>query len=673
MKKTLVPFMMLVGINAATAQQIIFQDGFEGGQFNPSFWTARPSIAGAAGGRVEVVNSNANARTGTFSAYIGRANDGQSTTNALDLRLDLSGRTQVELRFWLRDFFDEAQAEEGLYFSADGGQNFTHVAAFDTDNETENVYLDPPPIDVDALAAAHGLSLTATFVIRFQQIGTGDFNTLGDEDGFMIDDVLVTVPQIEYARLPFADGFEDGILRPMWHEANPSEPAVGQVTAPVFAPSRRGGRAEVVNSTANARTGTFSAFIGRSVDGQSTAIALDLRLNLSGHTQVELRFWLRDFFDETQQQEGLYFSDDGGQNFVQVVPFDMDNETENVYLDPPPIDVDALAAANGLSLTSNFVIRFQQIGSGDFDTLGDEDGFILDDVSVTVPQIEYTLLPFAEGFETGAFRPMWHEGDPSEPAVGEVTAPVFAPGRRGGRVEVVNANARTGTYSAYTGRSTDGQSTTNALDLRLNLSGNTQVELQFWLRDFFDETQQQEGLYFSDDAGKNFVRVLGLDPSSRPDNQYTQEIVDVDALAAANGLALTPTFVIRFQQIGSGDFNTLGDEDGFIIDDVSVVGNSTSVAEQDDAVPATFTVYQNYPNPFNPSTQISFALPSAQRVTLKVFDLTGKEVATLLQNVHKPAGAHEVIFAAGQLASGVYLYRLQAGEWVETKRMVLIR
>ena len=61
-------FTMLVGINTARAQQIIFQDGFEGGQFNPNFWTARPSLAGAAGGRVEIVNSSVNARTGSFSA-----------------------------------------------------------------------------------------------------------------------------------------------------------------------------------------------------------------------------------------------------------------------------------------------------------------------------------------------------------------------------------------------------------------------------------------------------------------------------------------------------------------------------------------------------------------------------------------------------------------------------
>ncbi len=66
-------------------------------------------------------------------------------------------------------------------------------------------------------------------------------------------------------------------------------------------------------------------------------------------------------------------------------------------------------------------------------------------------------------------------------------------------------------------------------------------------------------------------------------------------------------------------------------------------------------------------------LSSAQKVTLKVFDLTGKEVATLLRNEHRAAGVHALTFNAQHLPSGVYLYRLQAGEFVETKRMVLIR
>lgn len=90
-------------------------------------------------------------------------------------------------------------------------------------------------------------------------------------------------------------------------------------------------------------------------------------------------------------------------------------------------------------------------------------------------------------------------------------------------------------------------------------------------------------------------------------------------------------------------------------------------------MPDKFVLAQNYPNPFNPSTQITFALSTAQKVTLKVFDLAGKEVATLLQNAHKPAGVHQLTFDAATLSSGVYFYQLRAGEFVETKKMLLAR
>lgn len=90
-------------------------------------------------------------------------------------------------------------------------------------------------------------------------------------------------------------------------------------------------------------------------------------------------------------------------------------------------------------------------------------------------------------------------------------------------------------------------------------------------------------------------------------------------------------------------------------------------------MPDKFTLAQNHPNPFNPSTQISFALPSARKVTLKIFDLTGKEVATLLQNEHKAPGVHQLMFDAAALSSGVYFYQLRAGEFVETKKMLLAR
>ncbi|NUM75710.1 T9SS type A sorting domain-containing protein, partial [candidate division KSB1 bacterium] len=98
----------------------------------------------------------------------------------------------------------------------------------------------------------------------------------------------------------------------------------------------------------------------------------------------------------------------------------------------------------------------------------------------------------------------------------------------------------------------------------------------------------------------------------------------------------------------------------------------TSVNEGD-GQPTLFGLFQNYPNPFNPSTKISFALPNAQRVTLKIFNLAGQQVAALPNNERKPAGNHELTFDGGNLPSGVYFYRLQAADFVETRKMLLVR
>jgi hypothetical protein len=98
--------------------------------------------------------------------------------------------------------------------------------------------------------------------------------------------------------------------------------------------------------------------------------------------------------------------------------------------------------------------------------------------------------------------------------------------------------------------------------------------------------------------------------------------------------------------------------------------NATAVREGD--LPALFTLTQNYPNPFNPSTTISYRLPTQHYITLKVFDLLGREVATLVNGVEQP-GFKTVMFNASYLVSGVYYYRLQAGNVVETKKLVLLK
>ncbi|MCH8033439.1 MAG: T9SS type A sorting domain-containing protein [Bacteroidetes bacterium] len=89
-------------------------------------------------------------------------------------------------------------------------------------------------------------------------------------------------------------------------------------------------------------------------------------------------------------------------------------------------------------------------------------------------------------------------------------------------------------------------------------------------------------------------------------------------------------------------------------------------------IPTDFTLHQNYPNPFNPSTKIKFVIPNSSFVNLKVYNVLGKEAATLV-NEERPAGSYELEFDASSLASGVYLYRLQAGDFIETKKMILLR
>jgi len=122
----------------------------------------------------------------------------------------------------------------------------------------------------------------------------------------------------------------------------------------------------------------------------------------------------------------------------------------------------------------------------------------------------------------------------------------------------------------------------------------------------------------------------------------------------------------------------------------NLAGDPVSVHDEN-KLPASFELYQNYPNPFNPSTKIRFSVPSVtlsevegSLVTLKIYDVLGNEVVTLV-NEYKPAGSYEVEFGrhsdegqnlpAGRqgLASGIYFYRLKAGSFVETKKMILIK
>ncbi len=104
----------------------------------------------------------------------------------------------------------------------------------------------------------------------------------------------------------------------------------------------------------------------------------------------------------------------------------------------------------------------------------------------------------------------------------------------------------------------------------------------------------------------------------------------------------------------------------------AVLITPTLLSHQEPQVPKSFLLHQNYPNPFNPSTTIAYGLPVASDVRLDVFDVLGRKIATLV-NSKQPSGDYSVLFNASTLCSGVYFYRLQAGSFVQTKKMLLIK
>ena len=102
------------------------------------------------------------------------------------------------------------------------------------------------------------------------------------------------------------------------------------------------------------------------------------------------------------------------------------------------------------------------------------------------------------------------------------------------------------------------------------------------------------------------------------------------------------------------------------------INSTTLVASEDANIPSAFSLGQNYPNPFNPRTKIKYSVPQMSFITINVYDILGKIVATLI-NEEKPIGNYEIEFDAINFSSGVYFYRIQAGNFINTKKLLLIK
>lgn len=170
---------------------------------------------------------------------------------------------------------------------------------------------------------------------------------------------------------------------------------------------------------------------------------------------------------------------------------------------------------------------------------------------------------------------------------------------------------------------------------------------------------------------------LDITPAGMPETVVASFDADVTGLQGGAGVVFASGFL-------SPADNSNGEAFGLFValptgDVVELPAASGALAlskftgvEDEISAPTEFNLSQNYPNPFNPSTNISFSLPESQFVTLKIYDVMGREVATLVEN-EMTAGSHDLSFNAASLASGKYFYRLTAGDFTATKQMVLLK
>ena len=105
---------------------------------------------------------------------------------------------------------------------------------------------------------------------------------------------------------------------------------------------------------------------------------------------------------------------------------------------------------------------------------------------------------------------------------------------------------------------------------------------------------------------------------------------------------------------------------------LAIITSCNSEEEKFDELPTDYSLINNFPNPFNPSTKIRYSIPQSSKVVIKVFDILGNEIETLIDE-QKPIGTYELTWYAENLPSGIYFYRLQAGTFVETKKMILMK
>jgi carboxypeptidase T len=212
-----------------------------------------------------------------------------------------------------------------------------------------------------------------------------------------------------------------------------------------------------------------------------------------------------------------------------------------------------------------------------------------------------------------------------------------------------------------TGNYANNANTSMTMATALNISSYPVVFLNFWHRYATEAGYDFCNVEVSSNNGSTWQTVTSYSGTS---TTWSQVSLDITPYAAGSS-----NMKVRFRL--SADGGTVGD--GWYVDDIKLTNYSTLVGvNQISELAESYSLKQNYPNPFNPSTKIQYAIAKSGFVSLKVFDITGKVVADLVNN-NQTSGKYEVAFNAAALSSGVYYYKLESEGFAETRKMLLIK
>ena len=155
-------------------------------------------------------------------------------------------------------------------------------------------------------------------------------------------------------------------------------------------------------------------------------------------------------------------------------------------------------------------------------------------------------------------------------------------------------------------------------------------------------------------------------------NPNSEEAVyaEIDIITTALNIDTTNS---QLGKMGGGKYLVKGTSDYLSkLNDILQSKFGINSEEKEQIIPKEYSLYQNYPNPFNPLTTIKFDIPNDGLITLEIFDILGRRIATLI-NEYRTAGSYDQVFNASSLASGVYVYKLQAGDFISSKKMILLK